>query len=343
MTTRPHIFPETAAPSHTPDGPVLVLGATGSFGGAITQALLARGVSVRALHRDPTAARARAPAGQPAPDWVRGDAMDAASVRAAAQGARWIVHAVNPPGYRRWGELVLPMAEASITAAEASGARILLPGNIYNFGPDAGVNIQEQAPQRPASRKGNVRVALEARLRAAAAEQGVQSVVLRAGDFFGPNPGSHWFAQGMVRPGQALRQVVLPGAPGVGHQWAYLPDLAETAVQLMARADALAPFEVFHFHGHWDADGQQLAQAIRRVAGQPHLPLRRLPWWALRLAAPVVPLLRELVEMRYLWQQPLCLRNDKLIALLGAEPHTPLDDAVRRSLDGLGCLARAGA
>ena len=43
------------------------------------------------------------------------------------------------------------------------------------------------------------------------------------------------------------------------------------------------------------------------MAGQPDLPLRRLPWWALRLVAPVVPLLRELVEMRYLWQQPLRL------------------------------------
>ena len=57
------------------------------------------------------------------------------------------------------------------------------------------------------------------------------------------------------------------------------------ADQLLSRADALAPFEVFHFHGHWDTDGQQLAQAIRRVAGQPDLPLRRMPWWALRLAA----------------------------------------------------------
>ena len=51
------------------------------------------------------------------------------------------------------------------------------------------------------------------------------------------------------------------------------------------------------------------------------------------------PLLREVLEMRYLWRRPVRLRNDRLVATLGAEPRTPLDDAVRATLVGLGCLA----
>ena len=318
-------------------GPVLVLGATGNLGNALTQALLNQGVHVRALHREPATARAHSGANAPTPEWVKGDAMDAASVRAAAEGVDWIVHAVNPPGYRRWGELVLPMMASSIAAARETGARILLPGNVYNFGPDAGDDLHEASPQHPVTRKGQVRVALESSLQQAA-QDGVRSLVLRAGDFFGPQAGSHWFAQGMVEPGQPVRRVMLPGTPGVGHQWAYLPDVAATALALMRRADALADFDVFHFHGLWDQDGLQIAQAIRRVVGQPELPLRRLPWWTLRLAAPFMPLARELVEMRYLWQRPQRMRNDKLLRVLGAEPHTALDEAVRRSLKGLGCL-----
>lgn len=336
----PSDHPINAQPA--PIGPVLVLGASGSFGGAVTQVLLARGVRVRALHRDPAGARARATADRPAPEWVQGDAMDPASVRAAAEGVSWIVHAVNPPGYRRWGELVLPMMASTLAAARDTGARIMLPGNVYNFGPDAGDDLHEKSPQHPLTRKGQVRVALEARLRAAA-DEGVRGLVVRAGDFFGPNPGSHWFAQGVVRPGHPVRRIVLPGTPGVGHQWAYLPDMAEATAQLMARADRLADFDVYHFHGHWDADGLQLAQAIRRVVGRPYAPLRRLPWWALRLAAPVVPLARELLEMRYLWQRPQRLRNDKLRGILGSEPHTPLDEAVRHALVGLGCLTETAA
>jgi len=54
---------------------------------------------------------------------------------------------------------------------------------------------------------------------------------------------------------------------------------------------------------------------------------------------PFVRVLREMREMRYLWQVPLQLDNRKLVALLGQEPHTPLDEAVRHSLIELGCLS----
>jgi hypothetical protein len=42
--------------------------------------------------------------------------------------------------------------------------------------------------------------------------------------------------------------------------------------------------------------------------------------------------------MRYLWRQPVRLDNRKLVGVLGAEPHTPLDVAVERTLEGLHCL-----
>jgi nucleoside-diphosphate-sugar epimerase len=81
-----------------------------------------------------------------------------------------------------------------------------------------------------------------------------------------------------------------------------------------------------------------MAAAIRAALGAPLVKLRRLPWWAIRLAAPAVPLFRELLEMRYLWQRPVRMGNARLVAALGAEPHTPLDAAVRETLRGMGCL-----
>jgi len=111
--------------------------------------------------------------------------MDRASVVAAAAGVQLIVHAVNPPGYRNWKGTVLPMTENSIAAAKASGARLVIPGNVYNFAPDAGPAIAEDAPQVPATRKGAIRVEMERRLRQASRD-GVRVLILRAGDFFGP-------------------------------------------------------------------------------------------------------------------------------------------------------------
>lgn len=314
----------------------LVLGATGGIGSEVARQLVAAGWTVRALKRGlPGEALDR-----DGIRWVRGDAMVRADVLRAARGCSVIVHAVNPPGYRRWAQLVLPMADNTIAAAIEQGATIVLPGTVYNFGPDAFPVIGEQAPQRPLTRKGAIRVELERRLQAAT-QRGARVIVVRAGDFFGPKSANNWFALGLVKPGRPVRSVSLPGWPGVGHAWSYLPDVARTVLELLARRDRLEPFAAFHMAGHWDPDGTAMAAAIGRAVernGAPAPVLRRFPWWLARLASPFVTTLRELMEMRYLWREPVRIDNGRLTALLGREPHTPLDEAVETTLRGLGCL-----
>ena len=318
----------------------LVLGATGGIGGEVSRGLVAAGWQVRALHRDP--ARIAEPAEGSGVTWLTGDAMRRDDVVLAAQGVSLIVHAVNPPGYRNWAKLVLPMLDNSIAAARPNGARILLPGTVYNYAPDLPLPIDEDAPQKPLTRKGAIRVEMERRLRAAAAD-GVGALIVRAGDYFGPHAANNWFSQGLVRPGQAVTSILNPATPGVGHQWAYVPDVAQTMLRLLSRVRELPPFAVFHMDGHWDPDGRGMADAIGRVVGRPDLARRRLPWWLVRLASPVVPLCRELSEMRYLWNRPVRLDNRRLLAMLGSEPRTPLDAAVRNTLQGIGCIAPAAA
>jgi nucleoside-diphosphate-sugar epimerase len=118
--------------------------------------------------------------------------------------------------------------------------------------------------------------------------------------------------------------------------------VAEALALLAGREAALGRFETFHVAGHWDADDMALAAAIchaGKAAGGRRPRLHRLPWPLLGLASPFVPLLRELFEMRHLWREPLRLDNTRLLHLLGKEPRTPLDMAVRDTLAGLGCLA----
>lgn len=315
---------------------VLVLGATGGIGGEVTRQLRDAGWTVRALRRRQAQDATR----EGGILWLRGDAMQASDVARAAQGCGVIVHAVNPPGYKRWNELVLPMIDNALAAAMAERATIMLPGTVYNYGPDAFALVAEDAPQHPATRKGAIRVELERRI-AAATRAGARAIILRAGDFFGPRSGNNWLGQGLVRPGRPVRNVLLPGDAGVGHQWAYLPDVARTMVQLLERCDTLEPFARFHFGGHWDVDGRAMGETIQRVVQRrcgtaPQL--RRFPWTLVRIASPFVTTLRELLEMRYLWQQELRLDNRRLHALLGSEPHTPLERAVEDTLTGLGCL-----
>ncbi len=314
----------------------LVLGATGGIGGEVARRLAARGWRVKALNRDAAKARAKAPDFE----WIQGDAMDANDLMTAAQGVALVVHAVNPPGYRDWEKLVLPMLDNTIAAARSVGARVILPGTVYNFGPDAFPVLREDSPQHPVTKKGAIRVEMERRLEIAA-RTGVRVIIVRAGDFFGPGAANSWFSQGMVTPGKSLTTVKNPARRGVGHQWAYLPDVAETMVRLIECGDRLASFAVYHMDGFWDVDGYQMVAAINRVADRP-VKTQAFPWWIVPLAAPFVTFMRELKEMRYLWQEPLRMSNERLVAELGSEPHTQIDEAVCASLVSLGCLPMAG-
>ncbi|MCA8155042.1 NAD-dependent epimerase/dehydratase family protein [Burkholderia contaminans] len=314
----------------------LVLGASGGIGGEVARQLRDAGWLVRGLKRGLDAEVAE----RDGIAWIRGDAMDRDAVVRAARGCSVIVHAVNPPGYRNWAGQVLPMIDNTIAAAKAERATIVLPGTVYNYGADAFPVLVEDAPQHPSTRKGAIRVELERRLQDAAG-QGVRTIIVRAGDFFGPKlTGNSWFAAGFVKAGEPVASISVPGRAGIGHQWSYVPDAARAMVELIERRDTLEPFARFHLGGHWDADGTQMAEAVRRVAQRHGLrpTVRKFPWWFVWAAAPFVTTLRELLEMRYLWREPVRLDNTRVTAVLGREPVTPLDTAVEATLAGLGCL-----
>jgi nucleoside-diphosphate-sugar epimerase len=314
---------------------VLVVGANGGIGSEACLALLRHGWRVRAMARTPRTDAL------PGVEWVRGDALVAADVARAAEGVQVIVHAVNPPGYRGWEQVVLPMLDNTIAAARTVGARIVLPGTVYNFGPDAFPLLVEGAPQHPATRKGELRAMMEQRL-AEAARAGTPVLILRCGDFFGPrSTANSWFSQGLVKPGVRVRKVSYPGPLSIGHAWAYLPDVAETLARLLDREGELARFASFHFGGYW-LDGQAMVEAVRRAAGDPTIAAARFPWWMVNLAAPFVETLRELRKMRYLWRTPVRLDDTRLLAFLGGSPYTPIEQAIRSTLEGAGCLPAHG-
>lgn len=160
---------------------------------------------------------------------------------------------------------------------------------------------------------------------------------MRAGDFFGPCLRTSWFAQATVQPGQPVRRLAVLNR-GVGHSWAYLPDLAEAFARLLNAPDRLRAVERVQFKGFWDPDGEAMPAVVAAALDQDHIPTRAFPWWLMGLAAPFGGFPREAVDILPVWRHPVRLDNGRLKELLGQEPRTPVVEAMRATLRGLGCL-----
>jgi nucleoside-diphosphate-sugar epimerase len=302
---------------------VLILGAAGRLGQLLCTAFADAGWTVRAQARKALPA-ALADDARIAP--VHCDALDAASLDAAARGAAVLVNALNPP-YTEWNRLALPLADAALAAARASGALLMLPGNVYNFGRELPPRLTPDTPERGDVPKARLRIEMESRM--AAAGEGVDSVVLRAGDFFGgPGPGT-WLDMALASK-LGRGRVIYPGRPDILHAWAYLPDLAQTFVHVAARRERLRGHHRLHFAGH-AVHGADLVRALEAQTGR-SLRIAPLPWGFIRLASPFKPMWRELLTMRYLWERPHALDDSALRALIGPVPHTPLESALNAAL-----------
>lgn len=314
---------------------ILVIGATGGIGSEVAKAAHAAGWDVRAMHRRPK--KAAAAMADMAVEWVKGDAMRAKDVTRAARDCDVIFHGANPPGYKKWKQLAIPMLANTIKAAETVKARIAFPGNIYVYGDDAFPVLGEDAPQHPPTEKGNIRIEMEYMLR----RTPQPALIVRAGDFFGPNAPGSWVGGGMIKAGKPISSVTYPGDPTTLHAFAYLPDLAETVIRLLSNPEVAASnFDIFHFAGHTVGGdtGVSFPDALRNAAHIPDAPIKKLPWAMVRVAGVFNETFRELWKMRYLWQTPHRLDNTKLQSVIGSEPHTPLEEALRVTLVGHGCL-----
>jgi nucleoside-diphosphate-sugar epimerase len=301
------------------------LGAAGRLGFAAADAFRAAGWSVKGLVRPGAAWRA--------PNGIEiVETNDRKVAVEAGRGTDIVLHALNAP-FTGWSQHALPLTYSAIEIAEQSGATLMFPGNLYNYGSGMPPVIDETTPMQPTARKGRMRLEIEQRMREAA-DRGVRTIILRAGDFFGHGRGS-WFDLVLVKD-LAKNKVTYPGPLDVMHEWAYLPDYVDAMVRLAGMRERLDPFAAFGFSGH-AVTGQEMVAAIAKIAQRP-IKVGRINWMMMRTVGSIWKMGRELSEIGYLWPVPHRIDGAKLSAAIGKVPHTPLQNAVGRSLRELGLI-----
>jgi nucleoside-diphosphate-sugar epimerase len=255
---------------------------------------------------------------------VRVDVFDPNSVTHAARGCDVIINALNP-AYTDWARDLPRLTQAVIAAAQATGAQVVLPGNVYTFGTKMPPHLSADTPQRADTRKGQLRADMENAYRSAP----IRTLILRAGDFIDTQASGNWFESHLAKDTLEKARFVYPGPWDQPHAWAYLPDLARAAAGLVDHPD-LPRFTDVPFGGY-TLTGSQLHSALEDVVGGP-IERKAFPWFALRVMALFSPMMREVLEMRYLWTTPHSLDQTALAALLPDFRPKPLNEALAHSL-----------
>lgn len=286
---------------------------TAALGQAIMRQLVARGKPVRMVSRS---GKLVAP---PGVEVVRADAADPAAATAAARGAAVIYHTAAPD-YTKWAELYPPIQRGVMAAAAASGARLVSAESVYGYGPVDGP-MTEDRPYAPTTRKGRIRVELSDMLMAAYARGELRAAIARAPDFYGPQATTTTiYGERVFYPAIRGKKVSVMGKLDVPHTFIYIDDFARGMITLGAHDEAMG--QAWHLPCAPTLTQRQLLALIFEAAGkQPNV--AEAPGWVFKLAAPFVPVMRELAELLYQWDRPYVFDATKFERAFGAEvtPH----------------------
>ena len=294
----------------------------GPAGAATARLLAEQGHSVRVVTRSGRGA-------EPGVEHVALDATNSEELIAAARGATAIHHCAAPP-YHRWASEWPPLMTSACAAAEATGAVLVMLGNLYGYGPVDGP-LTENLPLAATGPKGRVRAAAWEQARSLHEQGRIKAVEVRASDFFGPGvtDGGHLAARVMPRLLRG-KPVSALGDPDAPHSWTYLPDVARALVE--AAGEERAWGRAWHVPTEPALSARQMADRLATEAGTGPVAVRGLPPAVLGVASAFSPLIRALKEIRYQFDRPFVVDSSAYEAGFGVRA-TPVDEQITATVE----------
>lgn len=294
----------------------------GPAGAATARLLVEQGHSVRVVTRS-----SRSP--EPGIEHVALDGADTERLIAAGRGAA-AIHCCAAPPYHRWTRDWPPLAASVCAAAEATGAVLVMLGNLYGYGPVDGP-MTEALPLAATGPKGRVRAAVWEQALTLHEQGRIKAVEVRPSDFFGPGvtDGGHLAARVMPRLLRG-KPVSTLGDPDAPHSWSYLPDVARALVEVAG--DERAWGRAWHVPTEPVRSVREMVGLLAARSGTGPVAVRGLSPAVLGLASVFSPLLRELKEIRYQFDRPFVVDSSAYEAEFAVRA-TPVDEQVEATVD----------
>ncbi|UUT20517.1 MULTISPECIES: NAD-dependent epimerase/dehydratase family protein [Pseudomonas] len=226
------------------DGPILITGGAGFIGSHLTDALLAKGYSVRILDDLSTGKPSNLPLDNPRVELIEGDVADSALVARAMSGCRAVAHlaavasvqaSVDDPVRTHQSNFIgtLNVCEAM---RQAGVKRVLFASSAAVYGNNGeGESIDEDTPKAPLTPYASDKLASEYYLDFYRRQHGLEPAIFRFFNIFGPRQDPSSPYSGVISIFCERAQKGLPITVfGDGEQtrdFMYVEDLVDVLVQ----------------------------------------------------------------------------------------------------------------
>jgi nucleoside-diphosphate-sugar epimerase len=246
-------------------------------------------------------------------DWRAADVTDHEAAADAAKGASVVYQCLSAP-YTKWPQLFPPLQRGVLSAAENNDALLVTLENLYAYGPTAGKPMTEDLPMAATTVKGRARAMMTQELLAAADAGRVPIAIGRASDFFGPGVTETTLGERVFANAAAGRRADFIGNADLLHTYSYVPAIAAGLATL--GTDPRAVGKVWHLPGPETVTTRSVLDLIAAEVGHP-VAIRSVSKLALRALGLFNPMMRELVEMSYEFDQPFVLDTSKYESTFG--------------------------
>lgn len=310
----------------------IVLGAAGGTGSVIAEELLKRGVETVIFGRSRSKLEHLAGRlGNPGHLTIAaGDAFKPEDIVSAAGDADVLFHCANVP-YHEMVSRLIPLGESVMEAAKLKNLKVVAVDGIYPYGKRQSNPVTEEHPKQPHTKKGKTRLAFEQML-FDSRWGNLQRMIVRLPDYYGPTANEASYLGGTLSAIAAGKMAFFIGNMHVPREYVYLPDAAKMIVELAGQDSAYG--QNWNIPGAGVISGREIVRIAREASGKsrPVLPLGKA---GLSLLGLFVPVMKEIVEMLYLTEEPLTLSGEKYRKHIGPIPATGFREGISETIRAL--------
>lgn len=247
------------------------------------------------------------------------DLLDKEKVEMAVKGSDVVYLTVGLPYSTKVWERDWPIIMNNVVdACLKTNARLVFLDNVYMYSADEISHMKETSHVQPPSRKGRVRAQIQQIMLDAVAGRGLQGLIARSADFYGPSVANSPLAITVLDELRKGKKAFWQVDDSKLHAFTYVPDAAKALAMLGNAQDAYG--EIWHL----PTSSEQLTgeEFIAKVASE----LKCKPdyyifkRWMMGVVGIFVPIVGELGEMSYQYDRDYQFDSSKFESRFSYRP-----------------------